>query len=89
MNLRVIDFPSLMTFAFALVPGSILPTTCGKSEPNLISLSSNSIITSPGSNPALSADSPFSTSLIRAPYGFSIPNANARSLSTSATLTPK
>ena len=64
---KVISFPSLITFAFAEESGLIWPTTCGRSELNLISLLSNSIITSPGTNPALSADSPSSTSLIRAP----------------------
>ena len=89
VNLSSISLPSRIILPFALDSGWIWPTTWGKSELNFISLSLNSIITSPGSNPALSADSPSSTSFIRAPYGFFIPRASARSLSTSLILTPR
>ena len=88
-KIKVLLSPLLITFARERVPGLIRPTTCGRSELNLISLPLNSVITSPGKRPPLSADSPFSTSLISAPNGLSIPSARARSLSTSATRTPR
>ena len=89
IKVSCISSPSLKIVAIDSVFGFICPTTCGRSALNLISFPSKSKITSPGINPPLSPDSPSSKSFIKAPYGFSIPRASARSLSTSPTLTPK
>ena len=82
------SLPCRTTVKGDVVPGLVLPTTRGKSSDFSIATPSNSMMTSPGSKPALAAGEPASTPLTNAPRGLPKPNASAVSLSTFAMLTP-